>query len=157
PDQNLDDVAYTLQVGRRSFAQRAAIVCRNAGEAITALRDDKPGINVSGEELHASKGVVFLFPGQGAQQVNMGRRLYEANGEFRRVVDLCAEAAAPILGYDLRTVLYPEPGKEETAQQQLRETALTQVALFTVEYALAEQLRVWGIRPAALLGHSLGE
>ncbi|HXQ69968.1 MAG TPA: amino acid adenylation domain-containing protein [Pyrinomonadaceae bacterium] len=157
PEQNLADVAYTLQVGRRSFAQRAAVICRTMDEAIASLRDDKVGINVSGEELHSTKGIVFLFPGQGAQQVNMGRSLYQTHGEFRRVVDECSEAAAPILGYDLRTVLYPDPGNEQSAQQQLRETAITQVALFTVEYALAEQLRVWGIRPAALLGHSLGE
>ncbi|MEK6278967.1 MAG: amino acid adenylation domain-containing protein [Acidobacteriota bacterium] len=157
PDHNLDDVAYTLQVGRRSFAQRTAVICRTAGEAIAALRDDKTGINVSGEELRATKGIVFLFPGQGAQQVNMGRSLYETHGDFRRVVDECSEVASAILGYDLRTVLYPDPLQEQEAQQQLRETALTQVVLFTVEYALAEQLRVWGIRPAALLGHSLGE
>ncbi len=154
PEQGLDDVAYTLQVGRRSFAHRAAMICRNTSEAIAALRGDKV---ISGEELRASKGVVFLFPGQGAQRVNMGRGLYEANGEFRRVVDQCAEVAAPILGYDLRKVLYPSPGDEERAQRELRETALTQVALFTVEYALSEQLRVWGIQPAAMLGHSLGE
>lgn len=157
PGENLADVAYTLQVGRRSFAQRAAIVCRTSSEAIAALRDDKVGINVSGEELRAPQGIVFLFPGQGAQRVNMGRSLYETDGEFRRVVDECSEVAAPILGYDPRTILYPDPGNEQRAQEQLRETALTQVALFTVEYALAEQLRVWGIRPAALLGHSLGE
>ena len=157
PDQNLADVAYTLQVGRRGFAQRAAIICRRADEAIAALRDDKVGLNVSGEESRATKEIVFLFPGQGAQQVNMGRSLYETDGEFRRVVAECSEVAAPILGYDLRTVLYPDPGNEQSAQRQLRETALTQVALFTVECALAEQLRVWGIRPAALLGHSLGE
>jgi 3-oxoacyl-(acyl-carrier-protein) synthase/acyl carrier protein len=157
PKQNLADVAYTLQVGRRSFAQRTAIICRTVDEAIAALRDDKFGISVNGEELRSTKGIVFLFPGQGAQQVNMGRSLYETHGEFRRVVDECSEVAAPILSYDLRTVLYADPGNEQRAQQQLRETALTQVALFTVEYAFAEQLRVWGIRPAALLGHSLGE
>jgi amino acid adenylation domain-containing protein len=153
-EQNLDDVAYTLQAGRRGFAHRAAVVCRTADEAIAGLRD---GIHVSGEELHASQGIVFLFPGQGAQQVNMGRSLYESRGKFRRVVDQCAEIVTPILGYDLRTVLYPDAGDEQRAQEQLRETALTQVALFTIEYALAEQLRVWGIRSAALLGHSLGE
>ena len=155
PDQNLADIAYTLQVGRRSFEHRAAVLCRNLNEALSGLRDGN--FSSSGDVPPAKNGIVFLFPGQGAQHVNMGRGFYEAGGEFRRVVDQCSEVAFPILSFDLRTVLYPSPGNEEKAQQQLRETALTQVALFTVEYALSEQLRVWGIRPAVLLGHSLGE
>lgn len=157
PEQNLADVAYTLQAGRRMFAQRAAVVCRDRAEAVAALRGEDAARAVAGAQLPASQGVVFMFPGQGAQYVNMGRSLYEAGGEFRAVVDECAAVVQSTLQFDLREILYPEPGNEEAAQQQLNETVVTQTALFTVECALARQLAQWGIRPAAMIGHSLGE
>lgn len=157
PEQSLANAAYTLQVGRRAFAQRAAIICRNRTEAIAALRGDDPGMVATGATVAASQGVVFMFPGQGAQYVNMGRSLYEAGAEFRRVVDECADAVRATLGFDLREIVYPEPGREDAAQQQLSETVVTQVALFAVECALARQLEQWGIKPSAMIGHSLGE
>ncbi len=154
PEQELADAAYTLQVGRRAFAQRTAVACRNRTEAIVALRGNAAA---SGTPVVPSQGVVFMFPGQGAQYVNMGRSLYEAGGEFRRVVDECAAVVQSKLGFDLREILYPAPDGEEAAQQQLTETVVTQVALFAVECALARQLEQWGIKPAAMIGHSLGE
>lgn len=157
PEQSLADAAYTLQVGRRAFAQRAAIICRNRTKAIAALRGDDPGKVATGATVAASQGVVFMFPGQGAQYVNMGRSLYETGAEFRRVVDECAEVVRATLGFDLRGIVYPEPGREDAAQQQLSETVVTQVALFAVESALARQLEQWGIKPSAMIGHSLGE
>ena len=157
PEQSLADTAYTLQVGRRAFAQRAAIICRNRTEAIATLRGDDPGMVATGATVAASQGVVFMFPGQGAQYVNMGRSLYEAGAEFRRVIDECAEVVRATLGFDLREIVYPEPGREDAAQQQLSETVVTQVALFAVESALARQLEQWGIKPSAMIGHSLGE
>src|SRR5215210_6803880 len=87
----------------------------------------------------------------------MGRSLYEAGAEVRRVVDECADAVRATLGFDLLGIVYPEPGREEAAQQQLSETVVTQVALFAVESALARQLEQWGIKPSAMIGHSLGE
>ncbi|HEX8149651.1 MAG TPA: amino acid adenylation domain-containing protein [Pyrinomonadaceae bacterium] len=160
PGQPLADVAYTLQAGRRAFAQRAAVVCRDPGEAVAGLRQ-RPGggaaLVTRGQQLQPCAGVAFLFPGQGAQRVNMGRALYEAGGEFSRVVQECSAAALKTLGYDLRRVLYPHPGGEEEARQALSETAVTQVALFAVEYALTRQLGEWGVVPQAMLGHSIGE
>ncbi|MGZ4107998.1 MAG: alpha/beta fold hydrolase, partial [Tumebacillaceae bacterium] len=101
--------------------------------------------------------VTFLFPGQGLQRVNMGRDLYESEPEFRECVDRCAQLLQPLLGLDLRTVLYPEPHKVEQAKQQLAQTEITQPALFVVEYALAQLLMTWGVQPQAMMGHSLGE
>jgi glutamate-1-semialdehyde aminotransferase/acyl carrier protein len=98
-----------------------------------------------------------MFPGQGAQYVHMGRSLYEAGGEFRRFFHECAAVVRSTLNFDLRKIVYPEPGNEAASQQRLAETLVTQVALFAVEYALASQLQQWGIKPAAMIGHSLGE
>ncbi len=156
--QSLPDAAYTLQVGRRTFAQRAAVICRDRTEAIAGLRGPAVlGREVTGELLPASKGLVFMFPGQGAQYVQMGRSLYEAGGEFRRVIDECSAVVRSRLNFDLREIIYPEPGNESTSQQKLAETVVTQVALFAVEYALALQLQQWGIKPTVMIGHSLGE
>ena len=106
---------------------------------------------------HAEASVVFLFPGQGAQQVNMGRGLYENEPIFALQVDECAEVLRPLLGLDLRTLLYPLPGHEQDASRRLKETFITQPAFFVVEYALAQLWMQWGIAPKAMIGHSLGE
>ncbi|MGH9667102.1 MAG: acyltransferase domain-containing protein, partial [Bryobacteraceae bacterium] len=97
-----------------------------------------------------------MFSGQGAQHVNMSRDLYETYEVFRRHVDFCSERLRPQLGLDLRSVLYP-PGESNATAAQLDQTWLTQPALFTVEYALAQLWMHWGVRPQALLGHSIGE
>jgi acyl transferase domain-containing protein len=153
----LADVAYTLQTGRRGFEQRRAWVCRERGEALEALEGRAPGRSASGRASGAAPAVAFLLPGQGAQHPNMGRALYEGEAVFREEVDACAELLRPHLGLDLRELLYPESGSESEAAAQLQRTALTQPALFVVEYALAQLWRSWGVEPSALLGHSLGE
>lgn len=154
---NMADVAYTLQVGRRDFKQRRALVCRDREEALELLAQADPKRVFSDSAERAASGVAFLFPGQGAQCVNMGRKLYESARRFRAEVDECAEVLRPHLGVDLRAVLYPSPDAIAAAQQQITQTVLTQPALFVIEYALAQQWMSWGVQPAAMIGHSLGE
>ncbi|HEX3556708.1 MAG TPA: amino acid adenylation domain-containing protein [Thermoanaerobaculia bacterium] len=160
PEQPLADVAYTLQVGRNAFRHRRALVCQDREDAIAALRSRHPQRLLSLAQEGRDRPVAFLFPGQGAQHVGMGQELYDAEPAFRRALDHCARLLQPHLGLDLRTVLFPTAGAAEdgaAAAGRLAQTALAQPALFAVEYALAELLREWGIRPAAMLGHSLGE
>jgi acyl transferase domain-containing protein/thioesterase domain-containing protein len=155
----LADVAWTLQVGRRGFGYRSAVVCRSVEEAIAALESGDAGraVVTSVAAVPGERPVVFMFPGQGVQQLNMGLELYETEESFRVEVDRCAEILKPHLGLDLRTVLYPGPGQEETAREQIQRTELTQPALFVVEYALAKLLNSWGVQPDAMIGHSIGE
>lgn len=110
--------------------------------------------------------IVFLFSGQGSQYVGMGRGLYDRSlndqgGEefaaFRQAIDDCCARLEPHLGLDLRRVLYPAAGEETEAAEQLGQTRLTQPALFVAEYAAARLWRSWGVEPAAMLGHSIGE
>jgi acyl transferase domain-containing protein/acetylornithine/succinyldiaminopimelate/putrescine aminotransferase len=154
---DLADVAYTLQVGRRAFNQRRAIVCQDRADALRLLAklDSKRVFNGNAER--PKTGVAFLFPGQGAQYVNMGRRLYESESLFRREVDECSEVLAPQLGVDLRSVLYPSGAEAPAAHERITQTSVTQPALFVIEYGLARQWMSWGIQPAAMIGHSLGE
>jgi len=96
-----------------------------------------------------------MFSGQGSQYVNMGLELYQTESIFREQVDYCAEYLKPHLNLDLRTVLYPNSAQNEN--QPLNQTALSQPALFVIEYALAQLWMSWGIQPAAMIGHSIGE
>jgi acyl transferase domain-containing protein/acyl carrier protein len=162
PNVNLADAAYTLQTGRRAFPHRRTLVSRNVDEAIEALgaRDSKRLVTrqVESKILDAKDcPVVFMFPGQGSQYVNMGADLYRTEPVFKEQVDRCAEILLPTLGLDLRQVLYPPAGKETAAEEALIQTRITQPALFTIEYALANLWMSWGIKPAALIGHSIGE
>ncbi|HEU4712837.1 MAG TPA: beta-ketoacyl synthase N-terminal-like domain-containing protein [Pyrinomonadaceae bacterium] len=147
----LADAAYTLHVGRRDFNYRRALVCRDVEDAVAALETGNPKQVFTSFRGPATKEVVFMFPGQGAQYAGMGRNLYDSEPRFREVVDQCASILQPHLGLDLRDVLY---GVDD---ERLRETRLTQAALFVTEYALAQQLMHWGVQPKALIGHSLGE
>ncbi len=153
---NLADVAYTLKVGRHSFTQRRAVVCRDAVDALHALQNPASRV-VTGAPAQERASLAFMFPGQGVQYPNMTRQLYEAEPAFREVVDLCAEILKPHLGLDLREMLYPDMTRKERAAQQLAETAVTQPALFVIEYALAKLWMSWGVRPEAFIGHSIGE
>ncbi len=154
PGLSLADVAWTLQTGRREFACRRTVVARDLAEAVAALRLPAAA---AAPIAHDDGRVAFLFTGQGAQKVNMGRGLYEREPVFRAEVDRCAGLLRLWLGFDLRTVLYPPAGGEEAAQAELDQTRLTQPALFVFEYALARLWMSWGVTPTALLGHSLGE
>ncbi|MCW2589366.1 MAG: hypothetical protein JWQ86_1793 [Mycobacterium sp.] len=154
---DLADIAYTLQVGRRRFKHRRSIVCRNRDDAIALLTnaDTKRVHDFSGDAEPSP--IAFMFPGQGSQYVNMGRGLYESEPLFRETIDACARVLQPEIGIDLRTVLYPSESDRETAQATLRRTVITQPALFTVEYALAQLWMSWGVKPDAMIGHSVGE
>ena len=157
PEQPLADIAYTTQAGRKVFGHRRALVCRDRADAVAALRARDPHRVLTLAQEARDRPVAFLFPGQGTQHVGMGRELYDGEPAFRRTLDECARLLIPHLGLDLRTVLYPSPETAEEGALRLEQTALAQPALFAVEYALALLWQEWGVRPAAMLGHSIGE
>ncbi len=156
-DLELADVAFTLQTGRREFLHRRAIACSDTVDAIATIE------SASRRRIHTAavdrlrRPVVFLFSGQGSQYPDMGRGLYETEPTFRACVDRCAEALQPLLSLDLRDLLFPQPEARAEAGEQLRQTAFTQPALFTIEYALARLWQSWGVQPTAMVGHSVGE
>ncbi len=155
PQLNLADVAATLQRGRKAFAQRRVIVATDTADAVRRLRASAGTASIRAGDTAAP--VIFMFPGQGAQHPGMARGLYETESVFKQSVDDCCRLLAGPLGLDLRTLLYPAPAGQEAAARRLDETAITQPALFTTEYSLAKLWMSWGIKPHALIGHSLGE
>jgi acyl transferase domain-containing protein len=153
----LADVAYTLKVGRRPLEHRRVVVCRDLADAVDALGALDPKQVVSGTPETKAPPVAFLFSGQGAQHVGMACELYREEAVFRTEVDRSADLLLPHLGLDLRDVLYPAPERAAEAARRLDRTDLTQPALFVVEYALARLWMSWGVKPQAMLGHSVGE
>lgn len=156
PDVKLADVAYTLQVGRAQLEHRTAVLCRNRDDAIEVLDDQAAGRTFTALRARHNPPVVFMFSGQGSQYPNMARELYEEEPTFRRHIDACAELLEPQLGVDLRDLLYPDDD-DEAAAERLKQTAITQPALFATEYALARLWMSWGVHPTAMIGHSIGE
>jgi acyl transferase domain-containing protein len=154
---NLADAAYTSKVGRRSMKHRRTVVCRTAEDAAKALEARDAKTVLSGSHDGPARPVVFLFPGQGAQYVNMGLELYQDEAAYRETVDRCAGLLTSHLGFDIREVIYPKGPVTEALSERLTQTSIAQPALFVVEYALARLLMDWGIIPDALIGHSLGE
>ena len=154
PELNLADVAYTLQTTRPDFTDRRFVVAASTAEAIDKLRSDV----TSGAKIQSETPgeVVFQFPGQGAQYLNMGRALYEHEAVFQQAVDECADLLGAYLDTDIRRVIHPETVDSE-AEQLLKNTRYTQPALFVTEYALARLWMSWGIEPSVLCGHSVGE
>jgi amino acid adenylation domain-containing protein len=156
---NLADVAFTLQSGRRHFEHRGFVVARNTADAILALESDsntdKGGPTVATKSGEPS--LVLMFPGQGAQYCNMGAQLYETEPEYRKWVDKSADILNPLLRRDLREVLYPKDPDSDVAKNLLTSTEFAQPALFVTEFALAKLWMSWGIAPAAMIGHSVGE
>jgi len=155
---NLADVAYTLQTGRKAFAHRRMLVCQSVEDAIAGLEDrDQANRMVSHYQEAAPGSVVFMFPGQGSQYANMSRELYDTEAVFRHNVDRCCRVLQSCLSLDLREVLYPGESGTAAASERLEQTLLAQPALFVIEYALAKLMMSWGVKPAALVGHSVGE
>ena len=155
--QHLPDVAYTLQVGRRAFSHRRALLCADVAEAVRTLEKLDARRVLSGETGGALRQVAFMFSGQATQRLRMGGDVYQAEPYFRYWVDTCAGLLESQIGFDLKDLLYPAPGHEESAAKRLGETGKAQPALFVIEYALARWLMKCGIKPAAMIGHSLGE
>jgi amino acid adenylation domain-containing protein len=157
PNINMNDVAWTLRHGRRAFDVRQAVVCANVGEAIDNLNGKPGGKLLSGRKEKIPGKVAFLFPGQGSQYANMALELLQKEPLFATEFSTCARILEPILGLDIRTLVYPTTSNQQESALRLQETAITQPILFAIEYALAQLWMSWGVEPVAMIGHSLGE
>jgi acyl transferase domain-containing protein/acyl carrier protein len=187
----LGDIAYTLQVGRRSLPVRRVVLCESHEQAIEALQTGDPALVFDYVQTSSERPVAFLFSGVGEQYTGMARELYQQEEIFRHWVDRCCGLLQPLLRVDLREIIFGnaatkarplfsrEPSAVEATQTapsldlramlkrgersaaltdpRLGQTCYAQPAVFVIEYALTQVLAQWGIRPAAMIGYSLGE
>ncbi len=102
-----------------------------------------------------SSEVVMLFTGQGSQYPGMGRELYETQPVFRQALEQCDEYFKPHLNSSIIELLYATPGPDHASS--INQTIHTQPTIFSIEYALSQLWRSWGVQPAAVAGHSIGE
>ena len=151
----LADVQLTLATGRQVLQHRACIVAQSVQEAAAALKKPNDRLTAHGKAGRSERPVVFMFSGQGTQYHGMSHGLFQQQPVFRRNIEACAEIIGPISGVSsLLEILYP------TIEEQgklINQTAVSQPALFAVEYALAQLWKSVGVKPVAVLGHSIGE
>lgn len=161
-DISLKDLCFSANTGRAHFDCRFAVLATSLEQLQAKLAAWSLGQPLEGTFSNLEAGpanqaarVAFLLAGQGSQFPNMGKLLYETQPTFRTFLDRCAQLLAPQLAKPLLSVIYPEPGEERATP--LHQTAYSQPALFAFEYALAQLWLSWGIVPAAVMGHSVGE
>ena len=152
--EDLPDVCYSASVGRAHFRHRLAVSGASGVEMQERLQAFQRGEAVAGlvtGEAGAAD-VTFVFSGQGSQFAGMGRSLYQSEPVFREALDRCDAILSRHLDRSIVAVMFAEGG-----DGLIDQTLYTQPALFAFEYALSELWRTWGVRPAAVMGHSVGE
>lgn len=169
-DADLGDICYTANIGRTHFEHRLSVVADSLVQMRSRLADENAPMH---QTSTPAPSIAFLFTGQGSQYVGMGRELYETQPIFRSTLDRCDAILRPLLGASILEVIYPTRNQESEASSHqslvtnhptpdaglltLDSTCYTQPALFALEYALAALWQAWGIQPALLIGHSVGE
>ncbi len=156
PEQDLADVAHTLKNGRRGFERRRVVVAETHEEAATLLEAGDTRRVFTHEVLGVDPEVVFMFPGGGAQYPEMARDLYETEPTFAEAMDRGLDHLTPQLDYDIRALWLPE-GDTGAAAETLKKPSAQLPLIAIVEYALAQLWISWGVKPAAMVGHSMGE
>jgi acyl transferase domain-containing protein/acyl carrier protein len=159
PELSLANICFTASTGRSHFDYRLAVTAESVEQLQQQLSDFVAGQTTNGLVTRQvvnrkQPKIAFLFTGQGSQYVEMGRELYETQPTFRQTLQQCDEILRPHLQKSLLEVIYPS---NHSAGILLDETAYTQPALFALEYALYKLWQSWGIEPAVLMGHSVGE
>lgn len=157
PDQSLADIAYTLKVGRRGFVKRRVVVAETSLEAADLLDAGDARRVYTHDHLGTGPDVVFMCPGGGAQYIGMARDLYETEPAFAEWMDRGLTHLERQIDYDIRALWLPDAGSADEASETLMRPSVQLPLIAIIEVALANLWMSWGVRPAALVGHSMGE
>lgn len=145
----LDDAAYTMNTGRRVFPYREYIVYHTKDGLVKQIEDKLEQVK-DYRPIRKNEQVVFMFSGQGSQYSKMAQGLYQSEPVFRKSVELCRKHINEIINIDILEHVFADT-------QTINETRLAQPALVTIEYAMAQLMMSWGIKPQVMIGHSIGE
>lgn len=151
-DEQLPDIAYTLNKYRQRFNFRNFVVAADKDELTQQLHKS---VSPSGQTRNIRE-VVFMYPGQGSQFPDMGKALYDHEQVFKDAMDQCNELLKKQLNEDLLNIIYPRE-LNKAAEEHLKNTKYSQPALFMIGYALTKLWMSWGVYPSAFIGHSIGE
>lgn len=153
---DLNDVAYTLQTTRANFNHRRFVIAADVDDLLIKLNAGNPDSSSTKKLNTIPAEVVFMFPGQGSQYVNMGHDLYQNEPVFKDAVDKCFSLLQGTIHSGLKEIIFADP-EDPQSVERIKNTLYTQPALFILEYAMAQLWMSKGIRPAILMGHSIGE
>ena len=153
----LSDLCYTAAARRSHHDHRLAVLGTSRAQMSEALRDfrngiGRPGLSVGRYLSAQTSKVVFVFSGQGSQWFGMGQRLYMEEAVFRDALDTCDHAIRTHLGQSILDDLFAD-----RAWSRLDDIDVVQPAIFAVQVALASLWNAWGVKPDAVIGHSMGE
>ena len=151
---NINDLAFTLQSGRKAFKYRAAFACNDVNDAVRQMENFLSSEKKFSPADDKKMPVVFMFPGQGGQCVNMCRELYEQNSYFRKEMDACFQIVYDVSGMNIKGALYPENDFEKKA---FEDDSHIQLAILMVEYCLAKLFMHYEVIPDLVIGYSFGE
>jgi len=163
PSNDISDAAYTLHAGRKPLKHRRILISSNSSEAAKLLSTTPNPNHQSSITREKASPIVFLFPGLGAQYIEMGRELYRTQPLFRQEMDRCFNILETTAGNQLKEILYPRnetigaSSPPQTQTPEIKRIEISQPALFAFQYSLARLLITWGIQPAAVMGYSFGE
>ena len=156
PGSQVDDVCFTAANGRQHLEHRLAVVGDSAAalaEGLSAfVAGESKGNVVSGKKRRGQPRPVFVFSGQGPQWWAMGRELFERSPSYKRTIEAISTIAESVSGWSIVREL-----NADEASSRLTETEIAQPAIFAVQVALTSVWLEWGIEPAAVVGHSVGE
>src|SRR5262249_49513394 len=135
---------------------RRVVAASSPSDAADALASRDARRVVTVRAARTTPSVVFMFPGGGAQYPGMARAIYDLEPVFRKELDVCLDLFRPLLGFDLRPLLFAD-GADPDAAARLAKPCASVCGVFAVEHSLARLWMSWGVEPAAMTGHSLGE
>ncbi|MBE9103286.1 SDR family NAD(P)-dependent oxidoreductase, partial [Vacuolonema iberomarrocanum] len=158
PELPLANLCWMVNTRRSHHTHRLAIATGSLADLQGQLAGGRSA--TASRSRRSAERIAFLFTGQGSQYPNMGRELYQRFPVFREAIARCAQLLESHLDISLIDLLFTaaeSSSSEPSSQSKLHQTAYTQPALFAIEYALAMLWQSWGIAPAAVMGHSIGE
>ncbi|MEO3406873.1 amino acid adenylation domain-containing protein [Mucilaginibacter sp. CAU 1740] len=153
---DINGVAYTLQTTRPGFSYRRFAIAADVEDLLTKLNSPETDPSATKKLSDIPAEVVFMFPGQGSQYVDMGHELYQQEPVFADAVNECIALLQNTAHAGLLDIIFPNTADTQSAEK-IKNTLYTQPALFILEYAMAKLWISKGIQPSVLMGHSIGE
>jgi len=153
PPTLLHSVCYTACVGRQHYRYRFATVVLSMDELIRNL-DARLMADFDDASVPCPGGIAFAFPGQGSQFQGMASDLSTHYPTFKKILLTASEAATKQSGYPITSFLLDS---ETSSDVTINDSQVTQICVFVYQYSLSKWLRILGIAPSAVFGHSLGE